>query len=111
MCHCTGRKMNSKQTVKLISALVCVLFFMTFLFSTAFIMLHLNHEHDHNGEDGSCATCTHILICVKLIENLGRVITAAAAIVCITGIAIMQCFAAPQINALNLITLKVRLNI
>ena len=102
---------NGQRAVKLTALAVCACFVLAIFLSSMFILANANHEHDHNGEDGGCATCTQMVACAKLIEHLGAAITAAAAVVSMVGFAILARFAASQINVISLISLKVRLNI
>jgi len=112
MVRCQAASVNNRRlAVKLTALAVCVLFVLTIVLSSVFIIANANHEHDHNGKDGGCATCAHMAVCAKLIEHLGAAITAAAVIVSITGFAILPRFSVSQINAISLISLKVRLNI
>ena len=51
--------------------LIC--FILISLLSEVFLLSNANHEHDHHGADGGCATCAHILSA----EHQLRQITAA----------------------------------
>ena len=112
MMRCRAACVNSgRRAVKLTALAVCALFVLVILLSSVFILANADHKHDHKREDGGCATCANIVICAKLIRHLGAAITAAAAITGMAGFVILPRFATPQVYAVNLISLKVRLNI
>ena len=102
---------SGRRAVRLTALAVCALFVLAFLLSSVYILANADHEHDHSGEGGGCAVCANIATCAKLIRHLGAAMTAAAAIAGMAGFAIRLRFTAPQFNAINLVNLKVRLNI
>ena len=51
-------KTSTKTRIIALTFLLC--FLIVSLLSSAFIFTHAEHEHDHNGVDGSCATCAQL---------------------------------------------------
>ena len=111
MRHQASSVNNGRRAVKAIALAVCAFYVLVILLSSLFIIANANHEHDHNGEDGGCAACAQIVVCAKMIEHLGVTITTATTAVSIVGFILPPRFAASQINAISLISLKMRLNI
>ncbi|MDR2425737.1 MAG: hypothetical protein LBD46_00900 [Endomicrobium sp.] len=56
-------KMSDKPRTQagIFAAFFGIFLFVFFIFSTAFIVIHSNHEHDTDGHNGSCAACEYIL--------------------------------------------------
>jgi len=49
------------RVVKRIIVLAFLLCFIAGIFlSESFLVIHANHQHDHNGIDGNCAACAQI---------------------------------------------------
>lgn len=69
-----GDRMKRTGTLLLIITFVLVI-----LLSTAFIFTHADHEHDHNGSEGTCATCAQLYTAQNLLKNLTAVILVLAA--------------------------------
>ena len=50
--------MNRKRTViRQIFLVACILFIAGLLLSEAFLITHIDHEHDHAGPQGTCTAC------------------------------------------------------
>jgi uncharacterized protein with PQ loop repeat len=56
------KKMQARQIA---AFFFCVCFFASLMFSTVFILTHINHKHDHAAADGGCAACADIGAAVK----------------------------------------------
>jgi hypothetical protein len=96
---------------RLIAVLLCLCFLATLVLSAAFIVTHANHEHDHNGAGGDCATCAHI----SAAGNLLKTDSAAVALLTVTfgaGFTARLILPAARLAIADstLISLKVRLN-
>ncbi|MDR0854496.1 MAG: hypothetical protein LBN34_09030 [Clostridiales Family XIII bacterium] len=76
-----GSSNRSMQKTRHIALLLCVLFIAASLISGAFIATHANHEHDRNGPNGSCTTCTQVMVVGNLLKTLG--LAAATITICI----------------------------
>ena len=50
--------MKSKTRLIALASIICFLF--VFILSSAFVLTHADHAHDHNGVNGSCATCVQL---------------------------------------------------
>jgi hypothetical protein len=100
-----------RPTVRLTALVLCALFTAIFIISTVFICVRSNHEHDHDGPDGCCATCMHIQYADKLLKALSTIVAAVSTF--IGGIFGALCslrFATPYCVSHTLVKLKVRLN-
>jgi uncharacterized protein Veg len=104
----TGRKRPAQRAAALV---FCVLFMVAFIFSSIFIFTYQDHEHDHNGPDGSCATCAHLMAAKNLIKSFSAALVGATLVFgCLAAIlfALRPIDLRARIN--TLIRLKVRLN-
>ena len=103
-----GRK---RSVLSVLALVVCILFFAVSILSEAFIFTHLDHEHDHNGPHGGCATCAHMAAAENLLKSISTsLIGVALAIWCFSAVlAILQ---PVDFNTgfHALVLLKVRLN-
>lgn len=100
-----------RSAVLLIALALCVLFISASLLSSIHIFTHLNHEHDHNGPGGSCATCAHIITAGNLLKQIST--TMAGIIIAIGGRFAFLSLLKPVFLNIGLSTpvnLKVRLN-
>ncbi|MDR1892839.1 MAG: hypothetical protein LBQ48_07520 [Oscillospiraceae bacterium] len=89
----------------------CVLFIAVSLFSEIYIITHANHEHDHIGANGACATCAQITATANLLNQLSIAIVKAAAIVFnLFAVLSLLCFFIGFIYGSSPVTLKVKLN-
>lgn len=108
--HTTRTERGSKRSVKRLFALaLCVLFIAATLLSTAFILTHANHKHDHDGPSGSCSTCTHMLAVGNFLKTISTAVAAIAMIFLFT----IQSFLKPvslHTGFTTLVNLKIRLN-
>ena len=101
---------SGRRAVRLTVLAICAVFVLALVLSSAYILANANHRHDHSDANGGCVICSHMVLCTRLIERLGTVITIAAATVGIAGVAILLRLTVPQTNAISLIGLKVCLN-
>lgn len=88
----------------------CVCLIAAAFLSTAFIVSHFGHEHEHNGVHDTCAVCIQIKSAENMLKQLG--VSASGAVVLLAGV-----FAAVSIRAMssdtvvfNPVTLKIRMN-
>ena len=104
--------MNNTSTKKRIIALVfLVCFLFVSILSSAFIFTHAEHEHDHNGFDGSCTTCTQLQNAENVLKQFSTALAGVlfsiaglfAAIATLKAIAVYVSLSTP-------ITLKIRMN-
>jgi hypothetical protein len=100
-----------RETLRLISLIVCALYMAVALLSSAYILIHANHIHDRAEPDGTCAVCAHI----QAAENLLKIISAAivSAAISFSGeSAILFALISRRRGFKNfsLVALKVRLN-
>lgn len=114
MCyiHCKPLKQCVKSAMgKTIALLVSIFIIVTFFLSTAFIITHANHEHDHEGPNGTCATCFHLEATEKILKQLSTA-TGAGIFTVALCLFISYCLklSAPYRGLVTLIALKVRLN-
>ena len=104
--------MNNKADKKRIAALILLICFLIIsVFSSAFVLTHADHVHEHNGIGEACSTCLQIQGAENILKYLGTalfgtlfVIGGLYAIVkTINAIAVCAVFSNP-------ITLKIRIN-
>jgi low temperature requirement protein LtrA len=95
-----------------IALILCLLFIAASLLSSAFILTHASHVHDHAGEGGSCATCAHVMAAGHLLRTIGLTVVAAALSFGAhrAFISILKFTAADLDFLISLVSLKVRLN-
>jgi hypothetical protein len=74
--------MKTRPVKRLTALALCLVFIAVSLLAAVFVYTHLNHTHDHNGPEGSCATCAHIAVAENLRRQLG---TGAVAVVLAFG--------------------------
>ena len=79
--------------------------------SVKYLVSHAYHAHDHDGLNGSCTTCSHLLSAENLLKTLsvGMVATTPAASVLFGALLSQRDIAARDISS-TLVSLKVRLN-
>ena len=102
---------NAKSKTRIIAFAFLACFLVIFILSSAFILTHVDHEHDHNGVNGSCATCAQILSAENILKQfstalLGVLFAIAelyAAIGILKAIAVYASLSTP-------ITLKIKMN-
>lgn len=107
-------KMNSSgnQALKRLIALgflLCLLVVSTL--STAFIITHMEHEHDHHGVHGDCLVCAQLQSAVKLLKLLSTafICVGAAFAPSVSLIALAGCIVSIT-SYLTPVQLKVRMN-
>ena len=104
--------MNNKSTKKRIIALAfLVCFLAAVILSTAFILTHADHEHDHNGAKGSCTICAQIQSAENLIKQfstafLGVLFAIAGLYTFVRTLKVISVY----VSLSNPITQKIRIN-
>jgi hypothetical protein len=103
---------GQKQAVKRLLVLaIGVLFISGAILSASFILRHAHHEHDHNGPEGGCATCAHLMVVDNLLKLLSAALVGAAIVAWyFPGARSILKPAGLQTCLFSLIHLKVRLN-
>ncbi|MDR3148981.1 MAG: hypothetical protein LBT88_03040 [Oscillospiraceae bacterium] len=71
---------RKRSVIRLAALALCIILIAVSLFSAAYIFVHADHIHDHNGTGGSCATCAHISAAGNLLKSLFTAITGAVSI-------------------------------
>jgi len=110
--YSSNKQSANRSVMQSIALILCMCFIVVSLLSTAFILTHANHEHNHDGQNGSCTTCIHLATAENLLKQLSSVI-----IVTVFGFALfsfLSFFLTPFalcVGSSTLITLKVRLDI
>lgn len=104
-------KTNKQTIVKFVALTVLICFIVVSLLSGAFILTHADHEHDHNGVSGTCATCAQIQSAENLLKQLGTAVINAASVLAglFASIAIIRS-AFSNATLLTPVTLKIRMN-
>jgi hypothetical protein len=83
----------------------------TAFYAESFVFAHFDHEHDHDGADGSCSLCSELERVILLVEGLGRMACAVfAAFGVFLGAKPIAAMAAVYRAVPTLLALKVRLN-
>ena len=65
---------KSRQASKIIivlAVLLCLITIAGFFLSEMYFLTHANHEHDHNGVGGGCATCAQIQNTENFLKQFG----------------------------------------
>ncbi len=107
----TASRGGKRSAIRMMALVVCVLFIAVMLVSSAYILTHANHIHDHDGPGGSCATCIHLQAAENILKQLSTAVVAAAiAFGGVLGIFSFLKAITPLFVSLTLVTLKVRLN-
>lgn len=110
--HYKSHKQSTKRLlIKNIALILCLCLIVVSFLSTTFILTHANHEHDHDGPNGSCVTCIHLVTADNLLKQLSSALVAAIFAFALSSF-ISFCLkpSAPCVGSPTLITLKVRLN-
>jgi len=102
---------NVKSKTRIIALIFLVCFLVVSILSSAFILTHADHEHDHNGVSGSCATCAQLQSAENILKQfstalLGVLFSIAglyAAIVILKAIAVHVSLSTP-------VALKIKMN-
>jgi hypothetical protein len=100
-----------RSAVRLIALFLCTLFLAASLLSSAYILIHTNHNHDHKGPDESCTICEHMMTAESLLKQIS--IAVAGAAISIGGLLIAPSILKPvflNIGFSTPVNLKVRLN-
>jgi len=109
----TAKKSKTVRLMALAALAVCVLFVAVSFFSSAYILKHANHKHDHNGANNACTTCAGLNAAANLLEQISvaAVKTKTFAIVfCLFTVLSLPRSYADNTNRSSLVTLKVQLN-
>jgi len=106
------RRTKSKNTLKqtiVVTLLVCLI--IVFLLSEAFVLLHSDHNHDHDGIGGSCAVCVQISSLENLLKQLSLSVDGVvfALINLFVALIILFC-AASLIKSQTPVKLKIQMN-
>lgn len=103
---------SGKQSAKrLIALAVCVFFIAASLLSAVFILTHANHTHNHNGPNGSCATCARLAAAENLLKTISAAPVGAALIYgALPAVLSVLKSVGFQTGLYALVRLKVRLN-
>ncbi len=112
MCCTSLRRANVRQTKKrLLTLAFLICFIIVSLLSEAFILTHAGHEHDHNGVNGTCATCAQIKNAENLLKKLGTAsLVAAYTIAGLFSAAVITHTFWAVTSALTPVTLKIKMN-
>ena len=87
-----------------------IAFALMILLPTAFIFTHADHEHDHNGPEGTCATCAQLHIAQNLLQIIAFLILVLTALdVFFTLVDRIHVFSR-KTGSHTLVSLKVRLD-
>lgn len=112
MCCISSHKQSAKRSaIKSIALILCVCFILVSFLLTAFIITHTNHEHDHGGPNGSCATCIQLTSAENLLKQISAALTVTGFI--FAFLSLISLFLKPialHIGSFTLVSLKVRLN-
>jgi hypothetical protein len=90
---------------------VCICFAAAAVLSGAWVVIHANHVHDHDGAGGCCSVCAQIAAAQNLLKQLGSALKIAVA--AFGGLAAASVAFASEIpldRFLTLAALKVRMN-
>ena len=102
---------QKKSMLASIALVLCACFVLLFLLTSAFVFTGLNHVHDHNGENGGCATCAMLTAAESLLRHLSS--SAALTAFAWSGVYYALCsfvFVFVVIATLAPVGLKVRMN-
>lgn len=96
--------------IKNMALILCVCFIVVSLLSTAFILTHVTHNHDH-GIDENCSTCIHLATAENLLKHLtAAIVSVVLAFALFSFISFITKPSTICIGLPTLISLKVRLN-
>jgi hypothetical protein len=102
---------GKRSVVRLMALAACALYLAAMLLSSVFMLTHMNHIHDHDEPEGSCATCMHIQSAENLLKQLSTaVVSAAVAFGSLFGILLSVKVTSLCVGFSTLVRLKVRLN-
>jgi heme/copper-type cytochrome/quinol oxidase subunit 4 len=106
-----GAGANGRRGLRLLALVFCILFVALSLFAEIYILTHANHQHDHLGENGSCATCTQLTAAASLLTQ----VSAAAAKTAAIGFSLFAVLSLLQLTLNHIsipspVALKVKLN-
>ena len=102
---------KARRAIRMIAPVVCAVYLVVALLSSAYVIAHINHKHDHDGLGGTCAICAHITAAGDFFKRLTAIAPITA--VCVSGLFVISfCLKSGGLNqvANDLVSLKVRLN-
>ena len=100
-----------KARIKFISTLIITVILAVSILSGGFIIANANHEHDHDGINGTCTICTHIAAAENILKLLAMALALyAAAAVNKTGFTLPAKVGLVQSAVFTPVSLKVKLN-
>lgn len=113
--YCSYYKSHNQSAkdfiIKNIVLLICAFFIVTSLLSVSFILLHSNHEHDHDGANGNCTTCIHLTAVENSLKQLSTAIPLAILAFALYSLIYLYLMPfAPYVGHLTPVKLKVQLN-
>lgn len=97
--------------VKNIALMICISIIVTSFLSAAFILLHANHHHDHEGPHGTCTTCIRLSTTEHLLKQLSTaIVTRVYPLVFCTYLFLRLRPTGSYVGLFTLVSLKVRLD-
>ena len=102
---------RQQPLLRFIAMAICIAYIAVFLLGAAYLLTHINHEHDHDGPNGSCVTCAHITAVGDLLQQLS--VTAPGTVFVFGSMFLVRSFYNTAFvwgNPDTLVKLKVRLN-
>ncbi|ODM26318.1 hypothetical protein A7W90_08835 [Clostridium sp. Bc-iso-3] len=80
--HKSSKQSAKNSMVKNIALMICTCIIIASFLSAAFILTRANHEHDHEGPNGTCATCIHLASTENILKQVSiAIITSVFAFV------------------------------
>jgi len=102
---------NNSAKISVIALAFLTCFLVVSILSGAFILAHANHEHDHNGANGSCAACAQLQNAENILKQFSTALAGALFIISGLYAAIGACKAIPVYVFLPTpVTQKIRIN-
>lgn len=99
------------SALRLLAIIFCAAYIIVSIFGAASLLSHLDHEHDQDGLNGSCAACAHIIAAGNILKQISTGVTSA--VIAIVGLLIsvfLYRSQSLQIRLFTPVTLKVKLN-
>ena len=99
------------SATQMIAGMLCFVFVAVLLYSAIFIYTHAHHIHDHDGPDGSCATCAQLIAVEALSKQINTVGVKPVLVLC-SLLVILSLVKSASADAVfsTPVTLKIRLN-
>ncbi|MDX9873004.1 MAG: hypothetical protein RBT41_11390 [Clostridia bacterium] len=107
-----SNKLSAKSPAfKILALALCLAYIFVSLTGPAYILLHLDHEHDHHGPDGRCSVCVQIAAAGNILKLFSAAeIVAVVAIGTLPGLILLRRIVFSPIVFYTPVTLKVKLN-